>query len=384
MPLTLAQLRTIITRDDALADIIVDLQSLGFHSTSWQSGSGQRTMPTAMAQTYATMTNSVDALSRHAFNDTSEGDALTAFSASHYDNDRTAATATVGSIVLTGGAVGPPHVVAVGDVVCADATGRTFRNTTGGTVPVSGTVTLTFQAEVTGTDGNVANATITTMQTPLAGVTCNNPDPGTGSWITSLGTDAESDTTLRARNTAKWGIVSVSDPADRYEYFIRTAVSGAVRVEVDDANPDGPGTLRAYIASATGVSPGADVTATQTELERIKNPTAVVSSPSGAYAADAQPQAFEYTAYVLTASNTTATQTAIETALRGYVNGLPIGGDVFPDAAIGIFVRGECEAAMTALTGVERIAWTLPVGNVNITAHDIMTVASITATYTSI
>lgn len=380
MPLTLEQLRTVTTRDDALADIIVDLQSLGFNTTAWQSGSVQRTMLTAHAQVHSTFSGMIDGLTRLCFNQSSQGDALTAFSWSHYNNLRTASTATTGSIVLTGGAVGPPHAVAIGDVVCADASGRTFRNTSGGTVPASGTVTLTFQAEVSGTGGNVANDTITIMQTPLAGVTCNNPDPGTGSWITSLGTDEETDATLRARNTAKWGIVSVSDPASRYEYFIRTAVSGAVRVEVDDANPDGPGTLRAYIASATGVSPPADVTATQTELDRIKNPTATAT----AYAADAQPQPFEYTAYILSANNTAATQAAIEAALRNYVNTLPISGDVFPDAIPGIFVRGECEAAMTSLDGVERIKWVQPAGNVTITGHDVMTVSGITATYTSI
>ena len=386
MALTLEQLRTIVSRDDALADILVTLQSLGFNTTAWQAGSVQRTMLTGVAQVYATFTGIVDGLSRLAFNSTSEGTALTLFADSHFDNQRTGATSTSGTVVLTGGAVGPPHVLAIGAVIVADATGRTFINTSGGTVPIGGVCAppLTFQAQIAGTDGNVANDTITVMQTSFAGVTCNNPDPGGGSWITVLGTDTEADVTLRARNTAKWGVISVSDPADRYEYFIRTAVAGAVRVEVDDQTPDGPGTLRAYIASATGVSPAADVTATQAELERIKNPTAKVSAPSGAFAADAQPQTFTYTAYILTASNTAATRAAIEAALSDYVNTLPISGDIFPDAAIGIFVRGECEAAMTDITGVERIAWTLPAGNVNIVAHDVMTISSINGTYTSI
>jgi uncharacterized phage protein gp47/JayE len=380
MALTLTQLRTVITRDDALADLLTTAQSLGFNATSWQAGSVQRTLLTIFAQGISTYSETVDALSRLAFNSTSTGDAMTQFASSHYDNTRIGATFTEGLVELTGAAVGPPHVLAIGDVTVADSTGRTWKNIEAGTVPVSGSVSLSFRADVAGVDGNVANDTITVMQTTLAGTTANNPDPGSGTWITTLAVDAEADATLAARNTSKWGVLSVSDPAARYEHFVRTAVPGAVRVEVDDSNPQGPGTIDVYIAAATGVSPGADVTASQTELDRIRNPTATVV----AIAAVAQSQAFVYTAYIQSALNTATTQAAIEAALRAYVNGLDIGGDVFPDSPIGIFAHSEAVGAMTAIGGVDRVELTTPAGNVNVTAHNVMTVASVTPTHTSI
>ncbi len=135
-----------------------------------------------------------------------------------------------------------------------------------------------------------------------------------------------------------------------------------------------------YIAGATGVSSGADVAAAQVVIDRGKNPTADVI----VYAADAQPQAFVFTAYVTTANNTAATQAAIEQALTDYVNGLEIGGTVFPDAINGIFVLSEAIEAMSSITGVRRVDFSTPTDDVTITAHDIMTVDSITGTYTSI
>ena len=380
MALTLEQLRTPITPDEALTGLLTIAQSLGFNTTSWQSGSTQRTFIQIFAQVDSTFTNVTDSLSRLAFNNTSFGDGLTAFSSSNYDNDRIDATNTIGDIVLTGGAVGPPHVVAAGDIVAADAAGVTFRNITAGTIPASGTVTLSFQAETPGTTGNVANNTITILQTALAGVTINNPDPGSGSWITTLATDEETDAALISRNITKWGTLSPSDPADRYEFFVRTAVPSATRVEVDDSNPRGPGTLDVYIAAATGVSSAADVSATQTELDRIKNPTADVL----ALAATAQLQNFTYTAFVLTANNTAATQAAIQQALEDYTNGLDIGGDIFPDAIQGIWVLSEALQAMSEIAGVERVEFAVPTGNTSILGHHIMTVGAVTATYTSV
>ena len=78
--MNLSQLRTTVTKDEALTFLLTELASLGFGATSWQSGSVQRTLVEMFASVYSNLTLSVDAISRIAFNDTSEGAALTAFS----------------------------------------------------------------------------------------------------------------------------------------------------------------------------------------------------------------------------------------------------------------------------------------------------------------
>ena len=381
MPLNLSQLRTPVTQAEALTFLITELASLGFGATSWQSGSVQLTLVEMFASVYSNLTLSVDAISRLGFNDTSEGDALTAFSYSHYDNTRIAAVSTLGNLTLTGAAVGPPHAILAGQIVASDADGRTYRNTTAGTIPASGSLVVTIQAETPGADANVANGTINILTTPLAGVTCSNDAIAPSStWITQQGVNEETDAALRSRNTTKWATLSPSDPADRYINFIRTAVPGAARIKVDDSNPAGPGTLHIYIAGPSGVSGAADVVNAQTEADRIRNPTAQVT----VFAAAAQPQLFQYTCYITAALNNAVTQSAVEQALTDYVNGLPIGGTSFAAASPGEFVYSEAIGAMTAIAGVQQIVLSLPPGNVNIGAFDIMTVSAITPSYISV
>lgn len=381
MPLNLAQLRTTVSKDEATAFLLTELASLGFGATSWQSGSVQRTLVEMFASVYSNLSGNVAAISEIAFNDTSVGDALTAFSYSHYANTRIAAVSTQGNLTLTGAAVGPPHAIAVGQIVVSDASGNTYRNTTGGTIPASGTLVVTIQADTAGAAANVANGTITTLTTPLAGVTCSNDAIAPSStWITQQGADAETDAALRVRNRTKWATLSPSDPANRYINFIQTAVPAAARVVVDDSNPAGPGTVYIYIAGSSGVSGATDVTNSQTEADRIKNPTAQVT----VFAADAQSQNFQYTCFITSSLNNAVTQAAVEQALRDYVNGLPIGGSVFPPSITGEFVFSEAIGAMTAIAGVQQVQFTTPTGNVPITAYDVMTVGVINATYTSV
>jgi len=383
MPLTLLQLRSPLTVDQALEEDLDTLAALGFNTTAWQTGSVQLTFVRMIATVHSTLTTYADSLSRLAFNATSLGEALTAFSGSQYANDRIVSTPTSGTVVLTGGPVGPPYAVALGQLVVTDANGVTFRNTTTGTIPASGTLDLTFECETPGTAGNVANNTLTILQTPLAGVASNNPAiPATGTWVTSLGTDAESDAALRLRNISKWGTISYSDPADRYENYLRTAVPNLPRIELDDDNPRGPGTLDLYVATTDGSAPTViDLAAAQTETNRIKNPTA----DALVFAAALAPEAFAYDCYISAANNTTATQTAVIDALKGYVDGLPIGGSVFPPATTGVWVQSEAVAAMTAIEGVERVDFSPPHnGNVPVAIHSVMTVGSQTPTFFSV
>jgi hypothetical protein len=382
MPLTLDQLRTPITREQALQTLLDEAQSLGFSSSSWQSGSVQRTLLTLVAEVWSQLSEFVDAVSRFAFNDSSTGDALTAFSDSHYDNQRVEAVQTVGTVRLTGGAVGPPHVVAIGQLVVSDSVnGYTYRNTTAGTVPVSGTVDLTFQAEVAGLSRNVANNTITTMNTALAGVTCNNPPLPSGTWITTLGVDEEADSVLQTRNRAKWGVLAYDTPAAGYEYMALTADTDIARVGVDDSNPRGPGTINVYIARATGIATGADVSTVQAYINDHKACSADVLVA----ASTAQAQNLTATVHVTAALNTTTKQAEIKQAAYDYINSLAIGGEVLPGGTAGYLIYSELVGACTAVEGVRRIVFSAPAAaDVAVTAWRVVTVGAEAWTFVSI
>jgi len=381
MPLSLAQLRTPMTRDECLTSILSTLSSLGFAATSWQTGSVQRTLLTAVAQVWSDMTNVVDALSRAGFNEDAEDDALTAFSSSHYDNTRNDATYTEGVCTLTCSAAAGPYAIVAGQLQVSDTVnGYTYRNTTGGLLASGGTLSPTFKAEVAGAARNVANSTITTLNTSLAGVTVNNPDPGTGTWITTYGSDAEADAALRARNSSRWATLSYASPGDAYEQFARVGDVDVARVRVDDDNPFGPGTLVLYCARTNGTATGGDVANVQAYVDTQRPCTSDIT----VLPAVEVPQNFAATIYIDAAYNTATTQAAIVAARDAYLATLPIGGVVLPPGATGYLIHSELSADMTNITGVRAITWTAPTGNVALGLDEVMIAGATAFTYTSV
>lgn len=384
--LTLSQLRTPIARNDALDSVLAVLKSLGFATGSWQSGSVQRTLVEGTAEVWSALSQGVAALADMAFNETSTGSFLSAFSRSHYANLRVGAVHTEGLVVLTGGAVGPPHTVTAGQLIAADpVTGYTYRNIAGGTVPASGTLTLTFRAEVAGAARNIANGALTVLKTPLAGVAISNPDPGSGTWITTQGLDEESDERLRLRNSSRWATLAYATPADGYVHLALAADTDVTRVLVDDSNPRGPGTLDVYIARATGVASGSDETTVQAYI----NTRRPVSADPLVIAAPASAQPVAGTVHITAALNTPAKHAEIAAAIDTYINSLPIGGEVIPGVPLppgtsGFLVHSELVGAMTDVEGVRRVALTTPTADVAIVSFTLATPGTKTLTFVSI
>jgi phage-related baseplate assembly protein len=380
MPLTLEQVRSITTRAEALDELITILQSLGFNTTAWQTGSVQLTLLEGCAEVWAQMSLVAASLSYFHFNDDATDEALTALSSSHYDNTRVAATRATGLVVVTGAAAGPPHVIAIGDMVVADSTyGYTYRNTNGFTVPISGVATPApiFEAEVAGTDRNVADGAITILQTPYAGVTVNNPGPN---WRTIDAVDEETDATLRLRNSSRWSTLSYATSADAYESMALAADSTVTRVYTDDTAAS-LGTVDVYLADNNGGVAAGVVTTVQTYIDLWKPITANVTVATAVeYAA----QAFTATIYITASLNNSATWAAIEAARDSYINTLPIGGTVIPPGAQGYMLFSELNAAISSITGVENITWTVPTADVAIAATQVMRVGATTFTYTDI
>lgn len=381
--LTLQQLRTTITQEQALNAMLADLTSLGFQATSWQPGSVQRTILQAVASIWSQLSNSVAAITYTVFNDSAAGDSLTVFSGSHYDNIRQPATSTIGYVRMTGGPVGPPYAIVPGQLVVAhDTLGYTYRNITGGVVPVSGTVALQYQAEVAGAMTAVGNGTINTLQTPLAGVTVTNVPPfPLVDWIITYGQDAELDDRLRTRNRDKWASLNpITRPRDWYVLATLEQVPAITRVKVDDTNPGGPGTVDVYIAGATGPSAPAEQALAQAYFNSHGPVTALITVKLAAAAA----QNITADVWITAALNTAAKQAEVLASLTAFINALPIGGEVLPPGPAGYMLLSELVGSITGIEGVRNVAMVAPVANVAIGAFNVATVGAITLTYHSI
>jgi uncharacterized phage protein gp47/JayE len=378
MTIALEALRIPPTRTEMLDVLLAHLSSLGFQTTSWQSGSIQRTLLTGCAALGADVATLDSKLANFGFNTYSTGAPLREYARSSYDNEPQPAQKTIGPVTLTNTGASS-YTIGVGQLLVASATGVEFNNTTGGTLNPGSTLSLTFSALLAGSAGNVPNLAITKLLTPLAGVTVSNPDNGTGVWYTTSGADQETTTKIRERNTTKWRTLNqIAMPGDGYKY-LALSVPPITKVYVDDQNPRGPYTLDVYIATANGPATGSEITAVQTLLNIKRGPATnvLVKAPSN------KPINITATIHIQASLNTAAKRAAIEAAGDAFIQALPMGGIILPPSTTRIIPKSELIGAYTAVKGVVGVSVSIPVSDVDMTPIDLATVGVKALTFLS-
>jgi uncharacterized phage protein gp47/JayE len=240
------------TAEDIEETLLGLAEGAGLPVTAWQPGSTPRALVAMFAEVLADAWYGTSQIANGVVLERSAGpwqDLL----AANYDEQRLAATFTEGTVTLTDNG-GGPHTISAGAFVVATAGGLRYRATSGGTLTLNGTLDVTVKAEAAGASYNVATGTIVQLVTAAPTVTVTNPVLGTsGTWITTIGTDAELDAALRKRLQAKWGTLSTGSPISAYVFWA-LSTPGVSRVAVNDANPLAPGAITVYIDSASAVA----------------------------------------------------------------------------------------------------------------------------------
>ena len=246
---TLAELLTPVTVDEAKALILALLEAVGFPATAWQRFSVPRTFVAMISELYSDSRTGFTNIVMSRLLDLATGDALTALAKHFFNIDRALATPTVGTFLLTdtGGA---PYDIEIGQVLVRDlATNKLYRNTSAGTLVIGEFVALEFTAEGTGSGYNIgSNATLDFAET-LEGVEVTNPSIGsTGTWITTSGTDDQTDSSLREACKARWATLGAGT-ADAYKAW---AIEGAPTLTKVQVFADTPGEVRVLLANDLG------------------------------------------------------------------------------------------------------------------------------------
>jgi phage-related baseplate assembly protein len=375
MALTFAQLTQVVTKDEALTQLLSTATSLGFNTTSWQSGSVPRTILEVFAYVYAEASTVISGIASGGLNPTAQGEWLKLLARSHYDNEPRAAVTTQGTMVLACTALGGPYTITAGQLVVADtATGRTFRNqAAGGSLSSGGTLSLTFEAEVAGAASDIETGATLELKTPLAGVSVTNPVVGiTDSWITRNGADEETDAQLRERNRTKWATLGIG-PGMAYAHNALSAHASVKRVAVIDSNPRGPGTVDVVIAGDAGVLSGTVVTAVTEYFDGTTDGVDRVNSSADLLVASATAFPISVTAnvYVIKQYNTAATQAAVLAAVESFFKALPIGGTKLVEGGQGAVRLGALYGALLATTGVQNVVFSAPLSDTNIDPDEV-------------
>lgn len=357
VPVSLAALCQRISEAENLASFLDVFRTAGFAVDSWRAGGGFHTLTRACARGLTGLSEVVQQIARGGFLDLASGAWLTLLARSWFGVTRRPASYTFQTLRLSSTAGAPPYTIVPGQVWASTSAtpgqGYRFNNTTGGTLPSGGTLAVTIKAESPGAAYNVDLHTVSVMVTALPGVTCDNIA------VVTEGLNEESDPELKNRCRNRWPTLSGPEhlPGGAYEFLATTdpltgeARPGVTRAYCDIDNPDGPGTIRVYLAGPEGPVSGAVVTSVDAELQ----PRRGVSCTLATLSAVEEEITPEGTVWVYGVTVGVA-EAAGRAALDALLAAAPIGGYVWGSSR-GIF-RDELERALRAVPGVVRVALT--------------------------
>jgi hypothetical protein len=309
---------------------IVDTATLvGLQTTNWIAGGYTRTLVALFARLYQTAGDVVKIIAASGFLDTATGAWLTLLAKQVFNVDRIEAEFAAADdgikLTNTGGGL---YDIEENDIVFKNsATGKTYRNTSAGTLlpGVGQILRLDLIAEEAGSGSNSSVGAIDDfVTTGFEGVTVTNE-------VALIGIDEEKDPDLRERCRDSLATLAVAGIKKAYEFVAKSArrpdgsVIGVTRVKVQ--TPVGDGTLTVDLASASGAVASDDVAIIQTEFD-----TKVTPYGFNATAESATNQNFTAANTIwipssLGLSDTQAKQAVLD-ALTAYSLTLPIGGVV--------------------------------------------------------
>jgi uncharacterized phage protein gp47/JayE len=355
---------TVRTADQVFTSLLGTLAAQGFPAAAWQPGSVPRTLLRASSEALSVLYGIVGDTGAAAFLDYATGAWLTLHAASRFDVTRAAATFAEHSLTLVNASGAGPYTIGPGALVMASSGGVRFRstNTANVVVPLSGSVTVTLRAEVSGPAGNAAPAVI--LSPANAGMS------STYGSVTKSGADEESDANLRARCRAKWSTLGRGATLDAYVYLATSCPEAPTVTRAKAATGGGNGTVTVYVAQTSAAATGGQVStvlayvtarAPATDGATVVAADVVTVNVSGAVT-------FESATY-----NTSDAHAAIEAALEAALGARPIGEDV-DLGALYAAIRG-------ATPGVLDVDLNTPSGDTAVGVDEVSEAGTISLTY---
>jgi phage-related baseplate assembly protein len=358
---TIKQLTAGLTLEDAESELLEFLQDEGILTTDWKEGSPELTLLKLMAYVYTELVNRCAQNAYNSLNAYAVDSALTYLADSHFDNQRELSEVTVGNMVVTGSASIVPKTFAATELKVTDGD-YVFYNvnqfTLSHAIPY---VTESFRAESAGAEYNiVANSTLSTVASNI-GVTVTNPAlTGSTTWITTLGRDTESDSTLRTRNTAKWTSLQTSEVTlDRLKSIALNASPELTYVSIDDNAPRGPGSVDVYCSRDTVPTVQSDIDLVQAALN-----LAFFNNSTGervtAYGATAKYFDKTIKVYYYPSANSTTVYAAVQEAIDDWIATIPIGGKAYTTTLTNIASVYDLIRLLEDLDGVAKVSFDSP------------------------
>ncbi len=288
--------------------------------------------------------------------------------------DATYATTPV-VLTNTGGGV---YTIDAGDLTLKNSTsGKTYRNTTGGTLASGPGTTLTIPvvADEAGSESSAAAGEIDDMVTALLGVTCTNP-------TAAIGIDKQDDATTRQQCRDKLGSLSPDGPREAYSYVARnselTGTNAVTRVRVYSDSDTGD--VVVYLAGPGGGVAEPDRALVEAAI--IKWATPLCITPTVLAAGDVTvPVTYTLWLYQSANKTTAEVQADVQAALEDLFSGHIIGGDVIPPATTGALYKSLIESTIRGVyPEVFRVSVSVPTSDVDLLNNEVAVLGTVTGT----
>jgi phage-related baseplate assembly protein len=379
--ISLSDLTTPLTRDQAKQSIYDVLTAVGVNTTTWKPGAVARTIITAVAILISAFSQLTSSVARGGFLELASGAWLDLVAHYVYGVDRVLATFAPGEVTLTNTS-GNVYSLDPDDLVVSNPdTGKTYRNTTAFVLNAGATLTIPIVAIEAGSASTSTPGTIVELETTLLGVTCTNA-------LAAVGLDDELDPSLRSRCREKLGSLSPFGPWDAYTYAAKNAkrVDGTpIGVTRARTVKDGYGNVSVYVATATGAVSGVandiatDLGAVNDAIQRRAAPLAVTADTISASPLTV-PVTYEVWAYNTSGLTPAQWQSAIATALANFMSAQPVGGNVIDPDPGKIFVDGLRRAIGAVRSETFRVVVTAPAADVELSPNQVAVLGTVTVT----
>ena len=351
--------------------------SLGLPVTSWQVGDPTRSLYHVLSAKVAAFEPNITGYIKSGFLDHSEDVWLKVNAEQTYGVDVPAATYAETTLVLTNGSTNL-YIIDPGDLTFASSvTGKTYRNTTGGTLSVGPATTLsvTVVADEAGSDSSAGAAEITRLVTALDGVTCTNA-------TAAVGIDEQAESVTKQQCKDMQDATSPDGARGAYAYFVRNPTYGGTSAitRVRTYGDSTTGIVTVYLAGPSGGSSAADVALAQLAIVTWCLPLCI--TPVVAAATNVT-IAVTYELWLYKSCNRTVAEvrTAVSAALGVLFSQRPIGGDVVAPATTGKIYQSDILATIVkAIPEGFRASVSAPSGDTALTNGQVAVLGTVTGT----
>ena len=381
---TLDSLVTPITPAEALASELTQAALLGLDTTAWQPVSPSRTILELNANIISGYSGYVNLIAKGGFasyaatiTDINGGEVTTwmdLVSEQVYATTRIPATRATCAMTLTSTTVNGPY--SPGQIIIANsATGAQFANDVAVNLAI-GANTIQFSALLAGSASSSGVASLTVFVTPIVGVTATNA-------AAAVGTDAEGNAALLARDLAKLGTLSPNGPSQAY-YAIATGMLDPLQPWYDPTLTSaitrvvtftGAAAVGCVIANASGAVGVGDIGRVNTQIQKWCVPLGTVAVVA---TADNLVIPITATVYVPTSAGLTAPAvvTSATSALTSYLAAINIGG--VTGATPNIIPYSELIAVIARSVTTTAVTLVAPAADVPLAVTDVAVLGLVT------